>query len=572
MHTCFSDTEPLTPLSEPGPISRAYQQLSFLTSSTPGKTLKSLFLICDICGGAHKADECDQVESREHACLSGGDIYDDPSLLKFYQNNDIPPWGNLIRKREEEEGPDWVVRSKFEDEVANFMMEKKYRLKRLGWGNNVASSVTLSEECSAAIQKNLPKNKGYPRSFTLPCHIGTISVNNSLADLGASINLMPHSLFLKLGISKLKPTKMSIQLADRSIKYLIVIDVHDEKLSLRVGEERVTFNIGKSMKFDSSQDDCLYFTDHTDEMVQEQLDDTLDPDRNWIDNEEEDEAEEVQAISFYPRKEPIESLEWNILENRLKPSDETIDVETIGNEDKKRKRKAPSNPRKHEIGKIEAISKLPRPTNVNSIRSFMGHAGFYHRFIKDFSKITRPMTPLLIKDAKFDFSNKCVKAFETLKNELTKAPIMVKPDWSLPFELMCDAVDYAVGAVLGQRSGKQYLVLSKTIIYTDHSALRYLFSKQDEKPHLIRWDDPHLFKVCANQIIHRCVFGQEAKQILHHYHHGPVGGHHGANVTARKVFECGFYWPTVYKDAHEFVKKCNACQRVRNISTRNEMP
>ncbi|GKF28402.1 hypothetical protein Tco_0094744, partial [Tanacetum coccineum] len=112
-------------------LNRAYRQLSFFTSSTPGKTLKNLYLICDICGGAHEDDECDQVESREQACLSGGDIYDDPSLLKFYQNNDIPPWGNLIRKMEEEEGLDWVVRSKSEDEMDNFMMEKKYHLKGL---------------------------------------------------------------------------------------------------------------------------------------------------------------------------------------------------------------------------------------------------------------------------------------------------------------------------------------------------------------------------------------------------------------------------------------------------------
>ncbi|GJR80659.1 ribonuclease H-like domain-containing protein [Tanacetum coccineum] len=109
---------------------QAHQQLSFLTSSTPGKTLKNPYLICDIYGRAYEADECDQVESREQACLSGKDIYDDPSLLKFYQNNDIAPWGNLIRKREEED-PDWVVRSKFEDEMGNFMMEKKYHLKGL---------------------------------------------------------------------------------------------------------------------------------------------------------------------------------------------------------------------------------------------------------------------------------------------------------------------------------------------------------------------------------------------------------------------------------------------------------
>ncbi|GJW32008.1 reverse transcriptase domain-containing protein [Tanacetum coccineum] len=134
------------------------------------------------------------------------------------------------------------------------------------------------------------------------------------------------------------------------------------------------------------------------------------------------------------------------------------------------------------------------------------------------------MTQLLMKDAKFVFSVDCVEAFETLKKELTKAPIMVKTGWSLPFELMCDTSDYAVGVVLGQRIGKyfqpiyyasktmtqaqknytttekellavvfafdnfrQYLVLSKTIVYTDHSTLRYLFSEQDAQPRLIRW-------------------------------------------------------------------------------------
>ncbi|GKD68998.1 reverse transcriptase domain-containing protein [Tanacetum coccineum] len=100
--------------------------------------------------------------------------------------------------------------------------------------------------------------------------------------------------------------------------------------------------------------------------------------------------------------------------------------------------------------KIEAISKLPYPTNVKAIQSFLRHAGFYGRFIKDFSQIARPMTQLLVKDAPFNFSEECIQAFDTLKHELTQALIMIKPDWSLPFEIMCDTSDYAVRAVLGQ--------------------------------------------------------------------------------------------------------------------------
>nr|GEZ93627.1 reverse transcriptase domain-containing protein [Tanacetum cinerariifolium] len=106
--------------------------------------------------------------------------------------------------------------------------------------------------------------------------------------------------------------------------------------------------------------------------------------------------------------------------------------------------------------KIKVISKLPHPTTVKGIRSFLGHAGFYRRFIKDFSKISRPMTHLLEKNSPFIFSNECIQAFRTLKYKLTEAPILIAQNWDQPFELMRDASDYAVGAVLGQRIEKHF--------------------------------------------------------------------------------------------------------------------
>nr|GFC33553.1 reverse transcriptase domain-containing protein [Tanacetum cinerariifolium] len=86
------------------------------------------------------------------------------------------------------------------------------------------------------------------------------------------------------------------------------------------------------------------------------------------------------------------------------------------------------------------------------------------------------------------------------------------------------------------------------------------------------WDDPFLFKVCADQVIRRCVHGKEALKILKACFNGPTGGHHGANLTAKKVFDTDFFWPTIYKDAHELVKHCDSCQRQRKISQRDEMP
>jgi hypothetical protein len=104
-----------------------------------------------------------------------------------------------------------------------------------------------------------------------------------------------------------------------------------------------------------------------------------------------------------------------------------------------------------EKAKVETVEQLPPPTDVKSLRSFLGHAGFYRRFIKDFSKITKPLTHLLEKDVAFDFDEKFLAAFRTLKSALVSAPIIQPSDWSQPFEIMCDASEYVVGAVLGQR-------------------------------------------------------------------------------------------------------------------------
>nr|GEW57979.1 receptor-like protein kinase HSL1 [Tanacetum cinerariifolium] len=92
--------------------------------------------------------------------------------------------------------------------------------------------------------------------------------------------------------------------------------------------------------------------------------------------------------------------------------------------------------------KVDVIAKLPHPTTVKGICSFLAHAGFYRRFIQDFSKIAQPMTRLLEKDTPFFFSSECIEAFQTLKGKLTESPILVAPDWDLPFELMCDASDF----------------------------------------------------------------------------------------------------------------------------------
>ncbi|CAM8880193.1 unnamed protein product [Rhodiola kirilowii] len=174
--------------------------------------------------------------------------------------------------------------------------------------------------------------------------------------------------------------------------------------------------------------------------------------------------------------------------------------------------------------KIDLIVTLPYPSTVRDIKSFLGHAGFYRRFIKDFSKKALPLSNLLQKDVPFEFTDQCRAAFDELKEALTSTPIIRAPDWTQPFEIMCDASDYTVGAVLGQKVDKKpvviyyasrtldvaqknysttekellavvfalekfrsYLLCTKVVVYSEHAAIRYLMTKKEAKPRLIRW-------------------------------------------------------------------------------------
>ena len=174
--------------------------------------------------------------------------------------------------------------------------------------------------------------------------------------------------------------------------------------------------------------------------------------------------------------------------------------------------------------KVSIIRNLMPPTTVKGIRSFLGHAGFYRRFIIDFSKISRPLCRLLEKDTEFNFDESFQNSFEEIKSKLVEAPIMAKLDWNREFEIMSDASDFAMGAVLGQKVEKvfkaiyyasktfneaqenystiekkmltivfvcenfrSYILGSHVIIHTDHIAIKYLMAKKEAKPRLIRW-------------------------------------------------------------------------------------
>ncbi|XP_074318000.1 uncharacterized protein LOC141654783 [Silene latifolia] len=622
--------------------------------------------------------------------------------------------------------------------------------------NGEVQTINLSKECSAILThtNKLPNKLEDPGSFSIPCSIQGVAIKRALCDLGASVSLMPLSIFKRLDLGDLKPTRVSLQLADRSVKFplgviedvpLVVgklvipcdffvmdmpgdynvpiilgrpclatggamIDVKSGKLSLQVGEDRVEFELHKSMEAPSLGDTCC-IVDILENPMEEHDPkvSSMDPLETCLVSGYEVDDKDVETLAYiwmlysapiHEQAPKFELLEVGKKEEsstppptvELKPLPSSLKYEFLGdnstfpviinsalddtqtpklisllkrfkgvlgytigdlkgispslcthkilleNEDassiEPQRRLNPimkevvrkevlklldagiiypiSDSRRMPFGlcnapstfqrammsifsdfieqemevfmdefsvvgksfesclmnlekvlskcqeshlvlnwekchfmvqegvvlghivsnrgiefdkaKIEVIASLPPPTNVKGVRSFLGHAGFYRRFIKDFSKIARPLTELLAKDTPFVFSNQCLDAFNRLKEALTNAPIIQPPDWSLPFELMCDASDHALGAVLGQRKNgkvhaihyasktlddaqtnysttekkllavvfamekfRTYLVGAKVIVFTDPVALRHLLIKKESKPRFIRW-------------------------------------------------------------------------------------
>ncbi|GKE08948.1 reverse transcriptase domain-containing protein, partial [Tanacetum coccineum] len=546
-----------------------------------------------------------------------------------------------------------------------------------------ACKIIMNERCSAVLLNKLPSKEKDLRIFTIPCDIGQLHIDNALADLGASIILMPYTMYKKLGLGEPKATRMSLELADRPFLATAraMIDVFNKKITLRVGDDEVVFDVDQSIKRPTTEDDECYGIDDLDDAINEEAQELLANEKhdsslsrgleksiNQSDLEccettssneknKSDSENSIRRINFvntsYPvtqgttndndvkrehlysasaneidekkpelknlpqhleyaylyggksfpiiisselsEKEKISLLQvlerrkgaiaWKmsdikgispsycthkiLMEDDYKPFIVTgwrvcIDYRKLNDATRKDHFPLPfidqmlerlcgneyycfldgflgffqipialedqekttftypygtfayqrmpfglcNDPATfqrcmtaifhdmvedfmevfmddfsvfegivlgHKISragievdraKIDVIAKLPYPTNVKGVRSFLGHVGFYRRFIKDLSMISKPMTQLLMKNVKFDFSDDCKKAFNILKEKLTTAPIIISPNWNILFELMCDASDFVVGVVLGQRIDGKFKVIyyaSKTL-------------------------------------------------------------------------------------------------------------
>ncbi|XP_075074788.1 uncharacterized protein LOC142162343 [Nicotiana tabacum] len=456
------------------------------------------------------------------------------------------------------------------------------------------STVTLTQTCSAVVIRPMAQKMSDPGSFTIPCTIGSYAFAKTLCDLGANINLMPLDVYTKLGIGRARPTLMLMQLADRIVKrptgilddvlvqvgkfvfpadfvildcqvdeeipiilgrpFLAIgralIDCETGELKMRLNDEEVIFNIQQSMRRPSEYANCS-LVEAVDVILQED-DVTLtakDPLEACLTNLEEMDgeglAEWVMALEgqgFWKWEPQFESLE---LEKRatspakpsveeppkleLKPlpahlryvflgpdstllviiSSGLLDVQegiVLGH-------RMSSKGIEVDHAKVDVIEKLPQPTSVKAVRSFLGNVG-------------------TLSGAQLNYT-------------VTEKEILV--------------------VVFAFDKFRSYLIGLKVIIYTDHETIRYLIEKKESKPRLIRW----VLLLQEFDLEIRDRRGTE-NQVADHLSWKELK-RRGIRTTT-KVLESGLYWPTLFKDAHAWVKSCDDCQRTGNISRRHEMP
>ncbi|KAK8947387.1 hypothetical protein KSP39_PZI006995 [Platanthera zijinensis] len=605
--------------------------------------------------------------------------------------------------------------------------------------------VALTEECSAIVQKKIPPKLKDPGSFTIPCSIGVKFSGKALCDLGASINLMPLSIYTKLGLGEIAPTSLTLQLADRTLAFpkgivedvlvkvekfifpadFVVLDMDEDKdvpiilgrpfiatgrtlidvqrgeLTMRVNNEEVTFNILKAMKYPNDKEECYSINEakdptklmHGQGNIEHKLLKILTNEECEEDFEIEECVKAFDSHEKLPFSKKIEVIARSSAPKDFKPS--VVDPPSL------ELKPLPEYLKYVFLGEgntlpviIDASLEQDHEQQLLEVlREFKGAMGWTLADIRGINPSVC-MHKILLEN----------EAIGSIEHQRRLSPPMkeVAPDWSLPFVLMCDASNYAVGAVLGQMHNKifhtiyyasktlidaqvnytitkkellavvfafdkfrAYLINTKVVVYTDHSAIRYLVEKKDAKPRLIRWvlllqefdfeirdrkgtenlvadhlsrleqsdernrlveirenfpderilaitegsipwyadivnyivsnvlppdmenqqrkrflhlvkfylwDDPYLFKICVDQVIRRCIPEIEVHGILEKCHTSPYGGHFMGERTALKVLEVGFYWPTLFKDAHKFTKSCDRCQRMGNIKRGASMP
>nr|GEY59159.1 reverse transcriptase domain-containing protein [Tanacetum cinerariifolium] len=525
----------------------------------------------------------------------------------------------------------------------------------------------------------------------------------ALADLGASINLMPFSVWKKLSLPDMTPTCMTLELADRSISrpvgvakdvyvkvgsfhfatdFVVVdvdadprvplilgrsflkteralIDVFEGELTLRVGKEAITFNLDQTSRYSANYSDMkAKRIDVIDMACKEYSQEVL----GFFDGDDKlpiiiakDLSVEEKTALITVLKSHKRAIAWKLSD--IKGIDPEFCTHKILMEEDfepavQHQRRV--NPKIHDVIKQEDQEKttFTYPYRTFTYRRMpFGLCNALGTFQRCMMAIFHDMIKKTMEVFMDDFSvfknsfQSCLSQLE----RMLKSPREHQNKHFRPIHCASKTMTEAesnytttekemLAVVYAFEKFRSYLIMNKSIVYTDHSALKYLFAKKDSNVRLLRWvlllqeftfkviDTKRAENLAANHLSrlenpHQNVLdpkeinesfpletlnlvythgnlstpwfanfanyhagdfvvkgmssqhkSQESVEILKACHYGPTGGHHGPNYTAKKVFDSGFYWPTIYRDAQDLVKNCDVCQRQGKISQRYEMP
>ncbi|GJT60369.1 DNA-directed DNA polymerase [Tanacetum coccineum] len=521
---------------------------------------------------------------------------------------------------------------------------------------NVRTKEPLAENHDEPVLISIVKQSSIkekdPGSFTIPCDIGQLHINNALSDLGASISLMPYTTYEKLGLGEPKTTRISLELADRSIqcprgitenvlikvdKFVLpidfvildmpedsrvpiilrrpflataraIIDVFNKKITLRVGDDEVIFDVDQSIKRPPTKDDECFGIDDLDDTIIAEAQELLandEPDsflsRGLEKSIDQSDLEDCEPID--EKKPELKDLPHHV-EYAYLHDDKSFPI-IISSELSKREK----------ISLLQVLEKRKGEITwkMSDIKGIS--PSYYTNKIlmeDDFKPVIQPQRRLnpKVQDV---VKNETIKLLDSgliypILDSSWVSPIHVVPKKRGMIVVLNDdnelipcrtvtGCNFAVGAILGQRidgnfkpiyyasktlnnaqehyttTEKEllavvfsfdkfhpYLVLSKTIVYTDHSALKH------ENPELSTFTEEEIADEFLDE--HLMALKTEINND-EPWMNGPIGGHHRASVTGRKVYESGFFWPSIFKD---YVMRCDACQRSRILSSRSEMP
>ncbi|GJU90688.1 reverse transcriptase domain-containing protein [Tanacetum coccineum] len=585
-----------------------------------------------------------------------------------------------------------LLMPRFAPMIRNLLMNKEKLLE--------LAKIPLNENCSAMLLKKLPEKLGDPGKFLIPCNFPGMDVCHALADLGASINLMPLSIWKKLSLPELTPTRMTLELADRSITHpkglaedvyvkvgkfhfptdfvvvdfeadprvpLILgrsflrtgralIDVYGEEITLRVDNEAITFNLDQTTRYSSTNDKSVNRIDIIDEVCEEYA-----PELLGFSNKSSG-GNPTPTFEPFTFELILEEIEAYLKDDWISPEIDHADcdpkgdiclIEKLLNNDPFQL--PPMDLKQGEIIKAKPLIEEPPELQLKDLPSHLEYAYLEEndklpviiaKGLKDVEKeallkvlkshkraIAWKITDIKGIDPRFCTHKILMEDGSLLtlrpwvspvhcvpkkggitvvaneENELIPTRLVTgwrvcidyrklneatrKDHFPLPF------MDQIEGIVLGHKISKSGIEVDRAKVdviaklphpttvkgvrsfldfanfHAGNFIIKRMMTQQkkffkDVKHYF--WNDLYLFLIYADQIIQRCVHGQEANDLLKACYEGPTGGHHSANLTARKVFDAGFFWPTIYQDAHTMIKSYDTCQRQGKISQRDEMP